>query len=87
MDDPWNPSHADIRQWAYSNEMIPEQDWELALIGKVADQQLCLTLAADRDCPNRTFFLGCLYVFTGDTIRGTIEHPIEELESLLDRCV
>lgn len=86
MKDPWNPSSEEIRSWAYSDALIPDQDWELAVIDTLKKQRLCLALAADPDCPNKQFFLGCLYVFTGDTISDTVPHPIEELKDLLERA-
>lgn len=86
MRDPWNPSSEEIRRWAYSDALIPDQDWELAVVDTPENQRLCLTLAADLGCPKRQFFLGCLYVFTGDTISDTVPHPIEELNDLLERA-
>ena len=86
MKDPWNPSSEKIRNWAYSDELIPDQDWELAVVDTPENQRLCLTLAADLGCPKRQFFLGCLYVFTGDTITDKVPHPIEELNDLLQRA-
>lgn len=84
MKDPWNPSLDEIRSWAYSSALIPDQDWELAVVDKPESQRLCLVLAADPACPHRQFFLGCLYVFTGDTISDKESHPLEELTDLLE---
>lgn len=86
MKDPWNPTLDEVRTWAYSSALIPEQDWELAVVDKPESQQLCLDLAADPDCPNRQFFLGCLYVFTGDTVSDKGSHPMDELNDLLERA-
>ena len=29
--DGWNPTQKEIKKWAYSDESISEQDWELAV--------------------------------------------------------
>ena len=67
--DPWNPSHEEVMQWAYMpNVYAPTQDFELAVSGSEF-HDLILQCAADESCPNRCFFLSCLYVLVGDAVR------------------
>jgi hypothetical protein len=85
MQDPWNPTSAEITAWAYDpTSMWPEQDWDLAV---TSDQNtdLLLQLASDAACPKRDFFLRCLYLFVGDAVRsGFVAHRHEVVVELLE---
>jgi len=67
-----NPTDAEIERWAYipgahyPSEM--EQDWDL-MVTKPARADLLERLASDLACPNRDFFLSCLYLLVGDAVR------------------
>lgn len=74
----WNPAPEEIRLWAYSNELIPEQDWELAVNSFENIPMIC-TFVDDKECKHTAFFLSSLYVFTGDIVRA---EEIEELNKL-----
>ncbi|MBD0384905.1 hypothetical protein [Paenibacillus sedimenti] len=80
----WNPSSQEITEWAYSNEKIPEQDWELAVNSFENIPMIC-KLVDDSDCKHTSFFLSSLYVFTGDTVRGMKIEEIQKLNALLDK--
>lgn len=82
MIDPWNPTKEEISKWAYSNELIPDQDWELAVYD-IDNIDLIIKLACDIECKHREFFLGCLYVFTGDIIDSKDNDEIIKLKSIL----
>ncbi len=64
--------HADFEQellvWAYSSEGEPMQDWDL-MVTDPNRAELLLRLAADPSCPQRGFFLRCLYLLVGEYIR------------------
>ncbi|HEY1123667.1 MAG TPA: hypothetical protein VGE67_18770 [Haloferula sp.] len=67
-----NPTDAEIERWAY----IPgahyppemEQDWDL-MVTDPERVDLLERLASDLSCPNRDFFLSCLYLLVGDAVR------------------
>ena len=31
IEDPWNPKATEIKEWAYSKEPWPDQDWDIAV--------------------------------------------------------
>ncbi|MGE7910920.1 hypothetical protein [Lysinibacillus xylanilyticus] len=78
--DPWNPTQEEIKKWAYSDEMEPEQDWELAIY-KIENIPMICTFVEDEQCEHTSYFLNTLYVFTGDMVRG---REIQKLSQLLD---
>lgn len=80
----WNPTPEEIRRWAYSNEKIPEQDWELA-VNSVENIPMICTFIDDEQCIRASFFLSSLYVFTGDVVRSGEKEDITVLLLLLDR--
>ena len=80
--DAWNATQEEIKKWAYSDEGIPMQDWELALARFENIPMIC-TLVEDKQCKATSFFLCVLYVFAGDTIRGGDNEEIEKLSELL----
>ncbi len=71
--DALNPSDEELRRWAaiegasYPPEM--EQDWDL-MVATRERADVILALAADGTCPNRRFFLNCLYLLVGDAVRS-----------------
>ena len=69
MKDPFNPTHEELRTWAYDpNAMAPTQDFDL-MVAELFNADLILELTADENCPNRGFFLGCTYLIVGDAVR------------------
>ncbi|BDI30951.1 hypothetical protein CCAX7_30020 [Capsulimonas corticalis] len=73
MVDPWNPTHSELKDWAYTIDAEypdgAEQDWELAVVDD-ANIDLVIEWAGDKNCPNRDFFLLCLYLYVGDAVRS-----------------
>lgn len=70
FDDVTNPTPQEMTTWAYlpdADDPI-SQDWDV-IATRPALASLFLALAADRECPKRGFFLGCLYLLAGDTVR------------------
>jgi hypothetical protein len=65
-----NPTPEEMTAWAYAPDAQPpvSQDWDL-IATRPAFGSLFLTLAADRQCTHRRFFLGCLYLLVGDAVR------------------
>jgi hypothetical protein len=86
VQDPWNPTEAEVRDWAYRPGAVePEQDWELALSG-TGFEALYVDLAADPACPARDFFLRVLYLLVGDAARTRYRSlPAGTVEALLER--
>ncbi|MCL1695137.1 MULTISPECIES: hypothetical protein [unclassified Lysinibacillus] len=80
--DPWNPTQKEIKKWAYSDEMEPVQDWELAIY-KFENIPMICTFVEDEQCKHTSYFLNTLYVFTGDTVRGEDRGKIQKLSQLL----
>jgi len=69
VENPLDPTEAEIRAWAYEADSLePMQDWHLIIWGEV-DPGLLVELAADPDCPKRSYFLWCLYGRIGDEVR------------------
>lgn len=65
----------------------PEQDWDI-IATPLDFGFLFLTLAADRQCPHRRFFLGCLYLLVGDTVRTRFQTmPEVDLSALTDEAM
>jgi len=68
-----NPTDDEIIRWAYidGTHYPPEieQDWDL-YIAEPERADIFIRLASDRKCPNRKFFLSCLYLLIGDAIRS-----------------
>jgi hypothetical protein len=79
IEDPYNPTKDELKKWAYGNYYQPEQDFELFVVN---DPTFILEFAADPKCPTRDFFLGSLYVWSGDTVR-TPNSDTAKLEELL----
>ena len=83
--DPWNPKAEEIREWAYSDDRWPEQDWDIGVCNGEHDP-LLYKLASDLECPQRRFFLHTLYFMVGDAIHcGNIQRQkrlLKWIESL-----
>ncbi|QWF80924.1 hypothetical protein [Amycolatopsis sp. CA-230715] len=59
------------------------RDWDLRL-ATIGRAPLLLRLAADLDCPHRTYFLGCFHLIAEDAVRtGYRTTPSHSLEALL----
>jgi hypothetical protein len=73
LSDPTDPTPEDLRLWAYTPDAeYPDempQDWDLCVIS-FERAPLLLEFAADAHCPNRHFFLACLYTLAGDCVRS-----------------
>jgi hypothetical protein len=84
-----NPTDEEVERWAYIPDASypPEmpQDWDLCITeGGRAD--LLERLASDPTCPNRKFFLSCLYLLVGDAVRSNgATWSIEEAREWLSR--
>lgn len=68
-----NPTDEEIERWAYIPDANypPEmsQDWDLC-VTEPCRADLLERLASDLGCPNRKFFLSCLYLLIGDAVRS-----------------
>jgi len=82
--DIWNPTHREIREWAYSGEGQPHPHWALTL-NDFTNLRLLIELAEDETCPTRAFFLECLYMLTDQVARKGNLHELVRLESTLER--
>jgi hypothetical protein len=89
FEDVVNPTADELRKWAADpNAMYPDdmsQDFDL-MVADWGRINLIVELASDSSCPNRTFFVGVLYLMAGDCVRtsgGTQDIP--KLKELLQR--
>ena len=82
--DPWNATAAEIEAWSCQHDADwPTQDWDLAITDQ-SNIQLIFRLAADDHCPNRWFFLRCLYLYVGDAVRSDFRaHSRDGVDGLL----
>lgn len=60
------------------------QDWDL-VIWDVDDPEIFIELAVDPECPNRSYFLRCLYGRIGDEVRT--RRFVDRTWSLVERSV
>ncbi len=63
---PTNPKINEIRDWAYSAEEWPHEEWDLFL-SWTREIDLFIELAIDHQCPKRVFFLHVLYFLVSAT--------------------
>lgn len=82
-----NPTDAELEEWAYAVDLpYPpiEQDWDL-IVTRISRGALLLKLASDATCPRQNFFLRCLYLLIGDSVRTkfNIFFPRSAIEDLL----
>lgn len=83
MKDSANPTREELIEWAFSEEMQPEQDFDLMVASEEHGDTMA-ELAADESCPKRRFFLACLYIFVGDAVRSKyMAHTKEFTEALV----
>jgi hypothetical protein len=74
----------EIRVWAYINEKIPDQDWELA-VNSIENIPTICTFIDDEKCKHTSFFLSSLYVFTVDIVSSGENDAVVVLSLLLDK--
>ena len=67
--DPWSPQEIEIRNWAYSDDPWPEQDWDIG-INDGNNDSLLIELALDQECPKRNFFIHAIYFMVGEVIHS-----------------
>lgn len=79
-----NPTPDELRRWAYTPEaMCPNEDWNLC-VTEFENAPQFLEFVSDQACPNRIFFLSCLYLLTGNTVRTpTGRKGIPQLEAIM----
>jgi hypothetical protein len=84
-----NPTDDEIIRWAYIDgahyppEM--EQDWDLC-IAEPERADMFIKLASDQNCPNRKFFLSCLYLLIGDAFRSNGQTwPLKKASSWIEK--
>lgn len=89
FEDAVNPTDEEIVRWAYIKgahyppEM--EQDWDLCVTSPMR-ADLLVRLASDDQCPNRVFFLSCLYLLVGDAVRTKGQTwPLKEVSAWITR--
>jgi hypothetical protein len=81
-----NPTAEEVRAWAYSGDLAPEQDWDLVL-AEVHLAPTLIELVADERCPGRDFPLRVLYLLVGDAVRsGYQQTRPEDLEPLFSEA-
>ncbi len=86
MKDSINPTDEEIIEWAYHSDGMYQEDWDI-IITSAEKGQMFLKLAADKDCPTRNFFLRCLYLLVGDTVRSKgIAHDLTIVSALLNEA-
>lgn len=66
--DVFNPTINEIRAWAYSDQLCPEQDWDLYLLND-DNLALFLELASDDQCPTQDFFKHMIYLYVAEDLR------------------
>ncbi|MFQ3555875.1 hypothetical protein QZN11_03545 [Streptomyces gramineus] len=89
FEDVADPTPEEMTAWAYAPEAQPpvSQDWDI-LATRPDFGSLFLALVADRQCPHRHFFLGCLYLLTGDAVRTRFHTmPEVDLNALADEAM
>ncbi len=88
MKDPQNPTHDEIKKWAYNPIAIDPmgQDWDL-IIASDENADLLLELASDENCPNKNYFLKCLYLYIGDSLPSNKASKIsQKAEDLVEKA-
>lgn len=79
----WNPSHNEIRSWAYEGTSLPHPHWAITLID-FNNLPVLIELAGDDRCPHQSFFQKCLYAFTGSVMEKQNLHEVQRLETTLE---
>jgi len=76
-----NPSVEEIKNWAYSNEEWPHDEWDLFL-SWTREVDLFIVLATDHKCPKKDFFRHMLYYIVGTTYsEPTKTDKLDRIES------
>ncbi len=65
------PRPKEIRDWAYSGDVEPMQDWDV-ILGESEYVPLLFELIGDPDCPGRRSLLGALYCYFGHTSHADV---------------
>lgn len=82
----YNSSSVAITKWAYQKSKIKSvQEWD-ELITRMENADLLLTLAMDKNCPQRSFILRCLYSLTGSSASKHVDVDIAKINILLDKA-
>lgn len=83
---PMEPTADEMRRWADSGSLWPEQDWDLCIWSDDALLDTFVELAADDRTPKNEFFLSLLYGRVGDAVRsGTVsKRTVDLIEELGD---
>ncbi|MBB3111251.1 flagellar biosynthesis regulator FlbT [Paenibacillus phyllosphaerae] len=79
----WNPTHNEIRTWAYTGTSLPHPHWAITLID-FNNLPVLIELAGDEQCFNQSFFEKCLYTFTGLIMEKHNLHELARLETTLE---
>src|ERR1700733_4930738 len=83
MQERWNPTSAEIRQWAADpKSLCPVEDWDLAITG-IGLEELFLELVENEHGHKADFFLQCLFLWVFDAVR--VQRITNELEEMLRR--
>ncbi|HSF18182.1 MAG TPA: hypothetical protein VLK65_21790 [Vicinamibacteria bacterium] len=70
MTDPWNPTAAEIEEWAFDElQDEPCQGWDLALAWR-REESLYLQIASNECCPRRRYFLHVYFTRLGMNARS-----------------
>ena len=71
MKDPVNPIDQEIREWAYSEEDEPEQDFDMFLAQELREDYF--KYVNDPDCNSGKYFIAVLYFIVGDAVRSNYQ--------------
>ncbi|WMS86594.1 hypothetical protein [Pleionea litopenaei] len=83
---PSNPTVEEIKEWAYSDEVEPHQEWELFLLwkGEFIDY---LKFASDINCPKESFFLDLLYYWIWRiAVERANENEVESFKEVFEKA-
>jgi len=79
-------SSPDITKWAYQKSKVKSiPDWD-ELITTIENADLLLTLALDKNCPQRSSILRCLYSLVGTSASKHVDVDIAKINVLLDKA-
>ena len=79
-------SSLSITKWAYQKSKLNSTpDWD-ELITTLENADLLLTLASDKNCPQRPSVLRCLYSLVGTSASKHVDVDIAKINVLLDKA-
>ena len=79
-------SSLSITKWAYQKSKQKSQpEWD-ELITTIENSDLLLTLAIDKNCPQRPSILRCLYSLVGISASKHVDVDIAKINMLLDKA-